>query len=274
MAQKVWFLTGSSRGFGRYWTEAALQRGDLVAATARNVESLSELVERYGKAVLPLQLDVTDRAAAYHAVARAYETFGRLDIVVNNAGYGLFGALEEVSEEQARAQMETNFFGALWVTQAVLPYLRQQGGGHILQVSSIGGVVAFPGLGLYHASKWALEAISDALAQEVAGFGIHVTLIEPGGFDTDWKGSSAIWADVIPTYAPLRQVRQQQRASSRAAGDPAATARAILALVDTPNPPLRLFLGTAPLGVARTVYEQRLKTWEEWEDVSRAAQGN
>lgn len=274
MTQKVWFVTGSSRGFGRYWTEAALQRGDLVAATARHVESLTELVEKYGKAVLPLQLDVTDRDAASHAVARTYETFGRLDIVVNNAGYGLFGAIEEVSEEEARAQMETNFFGALWVTQAALPYLRQQGSGHLLQVSSIGGVAAFPGLGLYHASKWALEAFSDALAQEVAGFGIHVTLIEPGGFDTDWKGSSAVWADVLPAYAPLRDVRQQQRASGVAAGDPAATTQAILALVDTPNPPLRLFLGAAPLGVVRAVYEQRLKSWEEWDNVSRSAQGN
>lgn len=274
MAQKIWFITGSSRGFGRHWTEAALQRGDLVAATARNVDSLSELVEKYGKAVLPLQLDVTDRDAAYSAVARAYETFGRLDIVVNNAGYGLFGALEEVSEEQARAQMETNFFGALWVTQAVLPYLRQQGSGHILQVSSIGGVASNPGLGLYSASKWALEAISEALSREVAEFGIHVTLIEPGGFDTDWKGSSAVWADVLPAYAPLREIRKNQRASGVPAGDPAATTQAILTLVDAANPPLRLFLGAAPLGIARTLYEQRLKTWEEWDSVSKAAQGN
>jgi NAD(P)-dependent dehydrogenase (short-subunit alcohol dehydrogenase family) len=160
------------------------------------------------------------------------------------------------------------------VTQAVLPYLRQQGSGHILQVSSLGGVAAFPGLGLYHASKWALEAISESLAQEVAEFGIHVTLIEPGGFDTDWKGSSAVWADVIPTYAALREIRQKRRASGGPAGDPAATTQAILKLVDVANPPLRLFLGAAPLGVARTLYEQRLKTWEEWDDVSRAAQGN
>jgi NAD(P)-dependent dehydrogenase (short-subunit alcohol dehydrogenase family) len=171
MTKKVWFITGSSRGFGRHWTQAALQRGDLVAATARTPESLDALVQTYGDAVLPLQLDVTNREAVYAAVAQAYKTFGQIDVVVNNAGYGLFGMIEEISAEQAHAQMETNFCGALWVTQAALPYLRAQGSGHILQVSAIGGVVAFPGLGLYHASKWALEGMSEALAQEVAAFG-------------------------------------------------------------------------------------------------------
>ncbi len=274
MAKKVWFITGSSRGFGRYWAEAALQRGDRVAATARNIETLNALVETYGDAVLPLQLDVTNREAAYATVAQAHERFGRLDVVVNNAGYGLFGAVEEVSEELARAQMEANFFGALWVTQAALPYLRAQGSGHILQVSSIGGVCAFPGLGLYHASKWALEGMSEAMAQEVAPFGIHVTLIEPGGYDTDWRGSSAVWAEPNPVYEPLREMRRTQRASGNTPGDPAATAQAILTLVDAPNPPLRLFLGAGPLNTARAAYEQRLKTWEEWDAVSRSAQGN
>lgn len=274
MTKKVWFITGSSRGFGRHWTEAALQRGDLVAATARDTDTLSALVTTYGDAILPLQLDVTNHAAVQEAVAQAHQKFGRLDIVVNNAGYGLFGAVEEIPEELARAQMETNFFGALWVTQAALPYLREQGNGHILQVSSIGGIFANGGLGLYHASKWALEGMSEAMAKEVAEFGIHVTLIEPGGYDTDWRGSSSVWADPIPPYVPLHEMRRTQRATGAAPGDPAATSQAILTLVDAPHPPLRLFLGSTMLNVARSVYEQRIKTWEEWDDVARAAQGN
>ncbi|MDQ1579184.1 MAG: hypothetical protein QOE21_1871, partial [Microbacteriaceae bacterium] len=171
MAEKTWFITGTSRGFGREWAIAALERGDRVAATARNTDTLSDLVERFGDAVLPIELDVTDRDADFAAVAKAHDFFGRLDVIVNNAGYGQFGFLEEVSEEQARAQIDTNVFGAMWVTQAALPYLRKQGSGHIVQVSSIGGISAFPGLGLYHASKWALEGFSQSLAAEVAPFG-------------------------------------------------------------------------------------------------------
>src|SRR5271170_5441222 len=201
MATKIWFITGSSRGFGREWAEVALARGDKVAATARHPGTLEQLVETYGDDVLPLPLDVTDRAAAFDAVAQAHEHFGRLDVIVNNAGYGLFGAIEEVTEEQAWAQIETNLFGALWVTQAALPYLREQRSGHFIQVSSIGGVVAFAGIGMYHASKWGLEGFSEALALEVAEFGINVTLVEPGGFDTDWGGSSAVRADPMEPYA-------------------------------------------------------------------------
>ena len=188
MAEKVWFITGTSRGFGREWAIAALERGDKVAATARDTASLDDLVAKYGDAILPLKLDVTDRAADFAAVKQAHEHFGRLDVVVNNAGYGQFGFVEEMSEQDARDQIETNVFGALWVTQAALPYLRAQGSGHIIQVSSIGGIVAFPNVGIYHASKWALEGFSQSLAQEVAPFGVHVTLIEPAGFSTDWSG--------------------------------------------------------------------------------------
>ena len=164
MAEKTWFITGTSRGFGREWTVAALERGDRVAATARDPKTLDDLVEEHGDALLPLELDVTDRDAVFDAVRRAHEHFGRLDVVVNNAGYGHFGMVEEMSEQEARDQIETNLFGALWVTQAALPYLREQGSGHFLQVSSIGGISAFPGIGMYHASKWALEGISQALA--------------------------------------------------------------------------------------------------------------
>src|SRR5689334_2419912 len=191
MANKVWFITGSSKGFGRVWAEAALARGDKVAATARDISSLADLAKKYGDNVLALGLNVDDKQAVDAAVAEAHRRFGRLDVVINNAGYGLFGAIEEVSEEEARAQIETNVFGALWVTQAALPIMRKQGSGHIIQISSIGGVNAFPNLGLYHASKWALEGFSQALSLEVADFGIHVTLVEPAGFSTDWSGPSA-----------------------------------------------------------------------------------
>jgi NAD(P)-dependent dehydrogenase (short-subunit alcohol dehydrogenase family) len=272
MASKTWFITGSSRGFGRQWAEAALQRGDKVAATARDTGTLKELVDTYGDLVLALELDVTDRAAAFDAVARAHDHFGRLDVIVNNAGYGLFGTIEEVSEEQARAQIETNLFGALWVTQAALPYLREQRSGHIVQVSSIGGIAAFAGVGLYHASKWGLEGFSEALAQEVAEFGIHVTLIEPGGFDTDWSGSSAVRAEPLAAYEDAHR-QMTARRSQLPQGETAATGAAILQIVDAEHPPLRVFFGTPPLQIAKERYAERLETWEEWSELSRAAQG-
>jgi NAD(P)-dependent dehydrogenase (short-subunit alcohol dehydrogenase family) len=273
MAQKTWLITGCSRGFGREWAEAALARGDRVAATARDTDTLAGLVDSYGENVLALALDVDDRAADFAAVARAHEHFGRLDVVVNNAGYGLFGMIEEVSEEQARAQIETNLFGALWVTQAALPYLREQGSGHIVQVSSIGGIVAFPGVGLYHASKWGLEGFSEALAQEVAEFGIHVTLIEPGGFDTDWSTSSSKRAEPIDAYEHARELVAKRR-SQLPQGKAGATGAAILQIADAEQPPLRVFLGKPPLTIAKERYAQRLKTWEEWNDLAVAAQGD
>ncbi len=269
---KTWFITGTSRGFGREWTQAALERGDRVAATARDTDSLADLVTKHGDSILPLRLDVTNHAAAIEAVKTAHAHFGRLDVIVNNAGYGQFGAIEEVSEAEARAQLETNLFGALWVTQAALPYLREQGSGHILQVSSIGGVVAFEGIGLYHASKWGLEGFSEALSKEVAPFGIHVTIIEPGGFTTNWGTSSAAHAAPMPAYDAMRAARTARWANAKF-GDPAATAQAIFKVVDTPNPPLRLLLGEMATQVVPQVYEQRLKTWAEWTDVSRAGDG-
>jgi NAD(P)-dependent dehydrogenase (short-subunit alcohol dehydrogenase family) len=268
---KIWFITGTSRGFGKEWTKAALARGDKVAATARNTDTLKDLADKYGGNILPIQLDVTDRKADFAAVKRAHDHFGRLDVIVNNAGYGLFGAIEEVSEAQARAQMETNFFGALWITQAALPYLRGQKGGHIIQISSIGGITAFPGLGLYHASKWALEGLSDALSQEVGRFGVKVTLIEPGGFTTDWAGSSAVHATANPAYDPMRETR---RPASMKRGDPAATSEAILKLVDAENPPLRLLLGNFASDYVKEIYPKRLATWAEWEKTARAADGH
>ncbi|MGZ4498409.1 MAG: SDR family oxidoreductase [Nocardioides sp.] len=275
MTNKTWFITGSSRGFGREWAIAALERGDQVAATARDTSTLDDLVERYGDAVLPIALDVTDRDAAVAAVARAPGHFGRLDVVVNNAGYGHFGFIEELSEQEFRDQMETNVFGAMWVTQAALPFLREQGSGHFLQVSSIGGISAFPLLGAYHASKWALEGFSQSLAQEVADFGIHVTLIEPGGFATDWSGASAVRSAELPAYDELRvKVAEMRKARSSAGpGDPTSSAAAVLEVVDAEEPPLRVFFGVAPIGIAKADYEQRLAGWEKWQHVAELAQG-
>jgi NAD(P)-dependent dehydrogenase (short-subunit alcohol dehydrogenase family) len=272
MASKTWFITGASRGFGREWTKAALERGDRVAATARDRSTLDDLKAEHGDALLALVLDVTDREAAFGAVTQAHEHFGLLDIVVNNAGYGHFGMVEEISEQEARAQIETNLFGALWVTQAALPFLRQRGSGHIVQVSSIGGISAFPSVGIYHASKWALEGISQALAQEVKEFGINVTLVEPGGFSTDWSGPSAKRSDPNPVYDGLRE-RQQQWRASNVPGDPTASAAAIMRVVDADPPPLRVFFGTTPLGIAEADYESRLTTWREWQPVAELAQG-
>jgi NAD(P)-dependent dehydrogenase (short-subunit alcohol dehydrogenase family) len=273
MTSKVWFITGTSKGFGRVWAEAALARGDRVAATARNVDTLKPLVERYGELVAAIQLDVNDRTAVTAAVAEAIARFGRIDVAVNNAGYGQFGAIEEVSEAEARAQIETNLFGALWVTQAVLPHMRAQGAGHILQVSSIGGVNAFPTIGLYHASKWGLEGFSQALAAEVAGFGIKVTIVEPGGFATDWGGPSAQHATPLPAYDDIRAARARFR-SGFAPGDPDATGPAILKVVDAEAPPLRIFFGATGLALTRAEYARRIETWEQWNDVALEAQGD
>ena len=269
---KVWFITGASKGFGKIWAEAALERGDSVAATARNPDDLDDLVSKYGDRVLPLKLDVTDREADFAAVRQANEKFGRLDVVVNNAGYGQFGAVEELSERDLRDQMETNLFGAVWVTQAALPILREQGSGHILQVSSIGGISAFVNVGAYHASKWALEGISQAMAQEVKPFGVKVTLVEPGPFSTDWRGPSSKTSAKNPAYDGIR-AGQAERYKSMTSGKPEATGPVILQLVDMDEPPLRLFLGVDPLPIAERDYASRLEEWRKHNDLSRAANG-
>ncbi|GAB2978454.1 SDR family NAD(P)-dependent oxidoreductase [Streptomyces pseudoechinosporeus] len=269
---KVWFVTGASRGFGRRFVEAALSRGDKVAATARDAGTLTDLVTAHGDAVLPLELDVTDKAAVFASVERAGEHFGRLDVIVNNAGYGLFGAVEELPEQQLRDQLETNLFGALWVTQAALPRLREQGSGHIVQISSTGGVAAWPLLGGYHASKWALEGLTESLAQEVSGLGIKVTLVEPGGYATDWGGSSAVQADTNPVYDPTRE-QLAAFVQSLDFGDPVAAGEALLEVVDSDNPPLRVFFGTQGNQMLPQVYADRLKTWADWSDLAVRAQG-
>ncbi|MFI6598866.1 SDR family NAD(P)-dependent oxidoreductase [Nonomuraea sp. NPDC050536] len=274
---KVWFVTGSSRGLGREFVEAALSRGDKVAATARNAASLDELVAAHGDAVLPLGLDVADKTAVFESVRRAKEHFGRLDVIVNNAGYAQIGAVEELTERELRDQLETNLFGAVWVIQAALPYLREQRSGHIIQLSSAAGVIAMPLGGAYHASKWALEGLNEALAGEVADFGVKVTIIEPGGFATrDGKNPDPLAnghvAQTDPTYDGLRR-RLGSVAGKQPAGDPAAAAQALLKLVDSDNPPLRVLFGQGFYPMIQQVYADRLKTWADWQDLSAEAHG-
>jgi len=269
---KTWFITGVSRGFGRAFATAALERGDRVAATARDLVTLDELAAKYTTDLLPVRLDVTDRGAATEAVQRAQAEFGRLDVVVNNAGYGHFGMVEELSEEELRKQLETNLFGAVWVTQAAIPIMRAQGSGHIVQVSTIGGVGAFTNLGAYHASKWALEGISESLSLEVAAFGIKVTLIEPGGFATDWAGASARRSRALPEYDGVRAGAAARR-SAQPPGDPDAAAEALLEIVDTDEPPLRVLFGAAAPDIVYGIYERRIAEWKQWERLANKAQG-
>lgn len=264
---RTWFVTGAGRGLGRTITAAALARGDRVAATARDVEALDDLVAEHGDAVVPLRLDVTDRAEAGAAVRAAAERLGRIDVVVNNAGHGLFGYVEEITAEQLRDQLEVNLFGALHVTQAALPVLRAQGSGHVVQVSSSSGVAAWPGLGGYSASKWALEGLSEALAQEVAGFGIRVTLVEPGPVDTEWRGESAVRAAQLPAYDALRAASWHPPGSS----SPADVARVVLAVVDADEPPLRILVGDLAADAVIPITEERLAAWRRWEDLGRSA---
>jgi NAD(P)-dependent dehydrogenase (short-subunit alcohol dehydrogenase family) len=250
----------------------ALKRGDKVAATARDSQALDDLVAIYGDEIIALSLDVTDRDAVFEAVARAHRHFGRLDVILCNAGYGYTGAVEEVVTAEARANFETNVFGTLSVIQAALPLLRAQKSGQILTVSSIGGVIGFPTGGIYVATKFAVEGMTEALAAEVVSFGMKVSIIEPGSFATGFR-SSMKTAPVMAEYGAVRQA-VLSAFKPEMSGDPEATAAAILKLVDADNPPLRLLLGTGPLPMIKKLYERRLDTWDQWAEVSNAAQGN
>ncbi|WP_207512937.1 SDR family NAD(P)-dependent oxidoreductase [Longitalea luteola] len=270
---KVWFITGASRGFGRVWAEAALERGDKVAATARNVESIAALKQKYGENVLLLELDVTRPGQAATAVAQAHAHFGRLDIVLNNAGYSLVGTIEEASVEDVKAMYETNVFGALAVIQAALPLLRKQGSGHILGTSSNLGHVTLPVIGYYCSSKWAFEAIHESLATEIKGFGIKVTIIEPGAYATEFGSQESLkFAADMEIYADLKK-QFIGRIKDMKRGDPNATPQALFQIVDAENPPLRFHLGSQNLPWVRAAYEERLAVWEQWDAVSCSAQG-
>jgi NAD(P)-dependent dehydrogenase (short-subunit alcohol dehydrogenase family) len=273
MNSKVWFITGASRGFGRVWAEAALKRGDKVAATARTLANVADLKEKFDDAVLPLALDVTNADQVQQAVHQAHTHFGRLDVVLNNAGYALVGTTEEASEADVRAVFDANYFGTLRVIQAALPLLRQQGSGHILGVSSTLGIIAMPLIGFYSATKWAVEALHESLAQEVKPFGIKVTLIEPGAYATEFGSPASLkQSQGMEIYGPLRQ-RIFEGMAAMERGDPQATADALLTVVDAEEPPLRMMLGSHNLPAARAAYADRLATWEAWETVSNTAQG-
>jgi len=270
---KVWFITGASRGFGRVWADAALKRGDKVAATARKLASIADLKEKYGSSVLTLELDVTNPEQVKTAVADAHAHFGRLDIILNNAGYSLVGTIEEASATDVKAMYDTNIFGTLSVIQAALPLLRQQGSGHILGVSSNLGHVVLPVIGYYCSSKWAFEAIHESLALEVKSFGIKVTIIEPGAYATEFGSADSLkFSPGLDIYTDFKnQFFNTLQNIER--GDPQATPAAIFKIVDTENPPLRFFLGSHNLDWVRKDYAQRLAEWEAWKTVSNAAQG-
>ncbi|MDT0317167.1 SDR family oxidoreductase [Streptomyces millisiae] len=270
-SSRVWFITGASRGLGRAFTEAALDAGDRVVGTARDISPLDELAARHPGRLLALRLDVTDRQAVFDVVGEAAAHFGRLDIVVNNAGALFAGMVEEFTEEQARAQLDVNFFGPLWVGQAVLPQLRAQGSGHIVQISSIGALGGFPSTGLYSASKFALEGMSEALAAEAARFGVRVTIVQPGGYWTDlYANTTATRPD--PHYDELRAELEKQWAEGSVDSEPRLAAEALMKLVASEDPPLRLLLGSMVYDVAFAISRQRMETWAGWESVSRAAE--
>lgn len=273
MAGKIWFITGASRGFGRVWTEAVLQRGDKVAATARKLNSIADFKEKYGENVLTLEMDVTNPEQVKTAVAQAHAHFGKLDIVLNNAGYSLVGTIEEASAEDVKALYETNVFGPLTVIKAALPLLRAQGGGHILGTSSGLGHLAMPVIGYYCSSKWAFEAIHESLAKEVSQFGIKVTIIEPGAYATEFGSQDSLkFSSELEQYADFKQqFFGQLRSLER--GNPDATPAAIFKVVDAENPPLRFNLGSHNLPDVRAAYAERIATWEAWNDLSVAAQG-
>lgn len=270
-SSRVWFVTGASRGLGRAFTEAALAAGDRVVGVARDLSPLDEVAAGHPERLLRLPADVTDREAVFAVTRKAVEHFGRLDVVVNNAGALFAGMVEEFTEAEARAQMELNFFGALWVSQAVMPHLRANGSGHLLQISSIGALGGFPSTGLYSASKFALEGMSEALAAEASQFGIKVTIVQPGGYWTDLYTSSRA-TEPNPVYDGLREELQKQWAEGSVDSEPKLAAEAVMKLVACDEPPLRLLLGSMVYDVAFDISRRRMETWAAWEETSRAAE--
>ena len=264
---RVWFITGASTGFGRELAMAALAKGDRVVATARNIAHVKDLEERYPTHVRAVHLDVTHLTDIHMAIEIGVTTFGRIDVLVNNAGYALFGMIEDVNEVQIRRQFETNVFGRLNMTRAVLPLMRKQKFGHILNITSSLGIVGLPVFGIYGATKHAVEGFSEALAQEVAGFGIKVTIVEPGSFKTDFASRSLILIKPTPAYSPVHDALSRAWRDSPA-GDPTKAAQAMIQVVEAENPPLRLVLGADALGMIRQKFNSVLTEQMQWEDVS------
>jgi NAD(P)-dependent dehydrogenase (short-subunit alcohol dehydrogenase family) len=267
---RTWFITGASRGLGRAFTEAALAAGDRVVGVARDITPLADLVAGSGGRLVAFPLDVADRQAVVAGVERAHAEFGGLDVVVNNAGGVLLGMVEEVTEEQARAHLDTNFFGALWVNQAVVPLLRAQGSGHVVQVSSMGSAGGFAATGLYSAGKAALDAMSEALAMEVERFGIKVTIVQPGGYRTELFTRGLTMTEENAAYAPLRAWLNDLWSESEDF-DPALAASVLLRVVDLPEPPKRVVLGGAAYGMVEEMARARTAELAKWEHLSRQA---
>jgi NAD(P)-dependent dehydrogenase (short-subunit alcohol dehydrogenase family) len=267
---KVWLITGTSRGLGRAFAEAAIEAGDRVAATARNPAGLAGLRQKYGTKMLPLALDVTNEAQAHAAVEATIKTFGKLDVLVNNAGYGNVAPIEDTPIEEFRAQIETNLFGVIILTKAVLPWFREQGCGHFIQVTSIAGRIGPIGRAPYAAAKWGVEGFSETLAKEVAPFGVKVTILEPGGFRTDFAGSSTVLREGRREYDETvgKTVRFQREFDGKQPGDPARAAAALLRLVSEPNPPLRLILGSDAYSSAERNDLAKVDMAREWKDLS------
>jgi NADP-dependent 3-hydroxy acid dehydrogenase YdfG len=267
---KVWFITGSSSGFGRALAEVVLNEGEIVVLTARNTETIKDLETKFSDRALAVKLDVTHQDEVEKAVSQAIAKFGRIDVLVNNAGFGIIGAIEEVSDAEARHLFNTNVFGVLNVTRAVLPHMRQQQSGHILNISSMGGFVGVLGSGIYCASKFAVEGISEAMATEVAPLGIKVTIIEPGQFRTDFAGRSISMASSIEAYAETVGKRRSSVAEvdGKQPGDPVLAAKAMIEVVKSSTPPLRLALGADAVKAIRTKLSSVAQELQKWEETS------
>jgi NAD(P)-dependent dehydrogenase (short-subunit alcohol dehydrogenase family) len=267
--ERIWFITGSSRGLGRSLTEAVLAKGDKVAATARKPEQLQDLADKYPGKILLLQLDVTDYGAINNAIAGAIAHFGRIDVLVNNAGFGITGAVEAYTDEQVRSQLETNLNAPIAITRAILPYMRKQGSGHILQISSVGGRVGSGGVSIYQAAKFGLSGFSEGLAVEVAPLGIKVTCVEPGGFRTDWAGESMTYAENIQGYESTVGKRIELfKNNYKPIGDPDKAAKVVISVVDLPEPPLHLLLGSEAVAIVKRSEAAKLAELEKWEQLS------
>jgi NAD(P)-dependent dehydrogenase (short-subunit alcohol dehydrogenase family) len=271
MMAKVFLVTGSSRGLGRQIADAVLESGHLLVATARRPESLADLVDLYGDRILPLVLDVADAEAAERAIGAALEAFGRLDVVVNNAGYANLASVEDVTLQDFREQIDTNLMGVVYVTKAALPVLRRQGSGHIIQISSIGGRLATAGLSAYQTAKWAVGGFSEVLAKEVEPLGIKVTVLEPGGMQTEWAGASMTVAPVSQAYeATVGAMAKVHDGDSTALGDPAKVAQVVLKIADMENPPLRLILGSEAYAYAMAAAAARSASDATWKVLSES----
>lgn len=267
--EKVWFITGSSRGLGRNITEAALANGDKVAATARNPKYLNDLLKKYPGKLYPIELDVTNYHQVYDAVADAVAYFGKIDVLVNNAGFGIIGAAEAFTDAQVRSQLETNLYAPIEVTRAVLPYMREQSSGRILQISSLGGRVGNAGISIYQAAKFGLSGFAEALAEEVRDLGILVTSVEPGGFRTDWAGDSMTYANTIDGYDKVNQRADFFKSGAfKAVGDPVKAANVIIALAEHEKPPVHMVLGSESVAILTQADAVRKAEFDKWMGVS------